>query len=217
MGCFRTVDGSGSVSFKMPNTRVFTSSGTYTSPAGVNYIQVFVIGGGGGGGGGSSIAPDIGGCGGGASAPGVGFFEPGVFTFTIGTGGAGGATDTNGGHGVKTEFNTSPVTTILKGTNGFGGQAGSAIIPAGGPGGFTDGGSQYTLGRETGGASALHMSGYGGSNYFGTGGRGALSLGAFVSNGESGSGFGSGGSGGIENLSTGGAGAPGAVIIIEYF
>ena len=89
MGCFRTVDGSGSVSFKMPNTRVFTSSGTYTSPAGVNYIQVFVIGGGGGGGGGSSIAPDIGGCGGGASAPGVGFFEPGVFTFTIGTGGAG--------------------------------------------------------------------------------------------------------------------------------
>ena len=214
MRCSRNIDGSTSTSFRLPNTIIYTTSGTYSTSEGVSYIQVFAIGGGGGGAGGTSIT--IGGCGGGASAPGVGFFDPGSFTFTIGAGGAGGATDTTGGIGVRTDFNTSPVTTTLKGTFGAGGQAGSVLIPAGGSGGTTDVGSQYTLGRESGGTVAANIAGYGGSNYFGTGGTG-IRTSTTARDGIAGSGFGSGGSGGIGVGSVGGDGAPGAVIIIEYF
>ena len=69
----------------------FTSSGTWTAPAGVTRVQVRAWGGGGGGSTGESLT--IGGCGGAAAAETIRFLDviPNTsYTITIGSGGTGG-------------------------------------------------------------------------------------------------------------------------------
>jgi hypothetical protein len=208
MVCVRTVDGSTSSLFKLPNLQIFTTNGTYVTPADVDYIKVIAIGGGGGGETSASVL--FGGTGGGASAPGVKFYGPGSYSYTIGIGGNGGIASplTQATAGTNTVFDTT-----LKGIRGV-----NALTARGGAGGGTDGGSMYTLGRQAGGINTDRTCGYGGSNMYGTGGRGSYQ-GLVTFAGENGTGYGSGGSGasGTGAGSIGGNGSDGAVIIIEYF
>ena len=163
--------------------KIFTSSGTFTVPAGVTEVYVSMCGGGGGGGGGGSNSK--GGPGGGAGA----YFKkpvtvtPGAtYTITVGAGGAGGAgsTTVNGQPGQA--GGTSSFGSLLSATGGGGGGGatqssdGTKGTPGTAPGGFP--------GRDS-------------DSYFGWG---------------YGIGYGSGGSGGSTG-SKGGDGAPGFVLI----
>jgi len=109
---------SDSVSTIFANSQTFTASGTFTVPAGVTQLMVFIASGGGGGGGGKAFnsSTSASGGGGGASA----FFPPMLVAVTalsnipvvIGTGGAGGVglaysqsyTIGNGGNGGSSSF-----------------------------------------------------------------------------------------------------------------
>jgi len=199
--------------FQRPTVKVFTSSGTYTTPSSVDYIEVYAIGGGGGGGGSKLPAP---GAGGGSGCPAFSFYGPGTYSFTIGAGGAGGATGTtptDGSAGGDTVFGT------MIGGRGLGGDNGSTTLYCEGGLAGTATNAVFALGRETGrppqNGIPGNVPGAGGSNYFGTGGRGVYYIIGGVIAGESGSGFGSGGAGGMGSV--GGTGAPGAVIIIEHY
>ena len=206
--CRRNIDGSTSSVFKLPNVLILTASGTYETPEDIDYIKVIAIGGGGGGE--TSNSALTCGTGGSASAPGVNFYGPGTYSFGIGVGGVGGIASplSAATSGTDTVFDTT-----LLGTNGSAG-----LASRGGVGAVTDVGSMYTLGRQCGGVNTDRTCGYGGSNMFGTGGRGSY-VGSGTFGGENGTGYGSGGSGatGTGVGSIGGSGADGAVIIIEYF
>ena len=217
MGC-RDVSGisQGGGGFSLPNTIVIDTSGTYTSSANVQYIEVYAIGGGGGGGGGSTSGNGSG-TGGGASCPSVLITSAGTYAVTIGTGGAGGiGGGSNGSSGTATTFGAG----LLISNPGSGGDFGvngtvsTALL--GGHGGSAHATAMYSFGRESGSPSYLNQGGNGGSNYFGTGGRGAYRSSGAVT-GESGTGYGAGGAGGTNVGAIGGAGSNGAVIIIEYF
>ena len=88
------------------NFQVFTSSGTWTKPSGVNFVYVEVIGAGGGGGGGAGgpnvSSPDYrnGGAGGGGGARATKIIRAAdlgaTVAVTVGTGGSGGAGGASG-------------------------------------------------------------------------------------------------------------------------
>lgn len=188
--------------------RVYTSTSTWTKPAGLEYVEVWVCGGGGQGSTVTAVGPRAAG-GGGAGAcafeildaielaatssvvAGVGVNAGAGLTggtsffgnFLSGTGGAGLANDTNpGGTGG----------TASGGDLNFNGQSGSASV---GSASFTTGGA-------------------GGNSMFGFGGTGSELV------GNAGVGYGSGGQGGSTGDATdrsGGAGTPGVVIITEYY
>lgn len=146
--------------------QVFTTSGTYTAPAGVTLLHVLMRPGAGGGGGG----------GGGGNG------------FTGATGGGGGAGRGGGGAGavqmIRTWISVTPGTayTVTIGAGGAGGAGGGAAVSgsAGSAGGTTSFGSIVTLGKGTGPSTG------------GTGGNG----GAAGSNGTSGAGGAAGTTGG---------------------
>jgi hypothetical protein len=202
----------------LPRTEIFTSSGTWTKDAGLKYITVEVQAAGGGGAGGedSTAGSDSGG-GGGASggyskkmilASSLGSTE----TVTVGSAGSGGTVTAAGSDGGDSSFG-SHVTT----TGGEGGIRGINSINAGGTASGGDvningvsGDTPYNIGGEDPGA----------------GGRGANSVlglgGHTVSNAtaQPGTGYGAGGAGGEVNGAegeAGGAGAPGIVIVTEYY
>lgn len=186
-----------------PSRAIYTTSGTYTPPAGVN--RVFYQMWGGGGGGGPGLVSGASGSGGGSGAYVEGYFTvvPGTaYPVIIGAGG-GAASTTNGGDGGDTTFGGA----IAGGGKG-GKESGSGAQPVVGAGGTPMGGTTSFAGNQGGqsGTSPL-ISGSGGSAPFGGGG-GAPSSGnggpgAFPAGGGSGS-----CSGGIS-----GAGIAGAVII----
>lgn len=97
-------------SYAGPNSQLFTSSGTFTVPAGVTNIMVTVVGGGGGGswGWGDACVPYYGGGGGvGGVAGGYLSVTPGsTFTVTVGAGGAGSNTG-NGSAGGTSSFGSA--------------------------------------------------------------------------------------------------------------
>lgn len=104
-----------------PGTQTFTSSGTFTVPAGVSLIKVTVVGGGGGGGGGyqASNYSNAGGGTGGGGGVAVGYVSvtPGsTHTVTIGAGGAGTNSWSNGSAGGTSSFGS-----VLSATGGGGG------------------------------------------------------------------------------------------------
>jgi len=222
--------------------QVFTSTGTFTVPAGVSAVKVTVIGGGGGGGGtpSSSGTGHTGGGGGGGVSIGyvTGLTPNGTVSITVGAGGAGGTGNTTGATGGTSSFGA-----YCSATGGAGGAgAGSGGYGGGGAGGTGSGGSinisgfpgsaansTYVCSGGGGGsggpvltffgagpcASFPIMAAYGGQGFVnGTGGAVKTVLGA---SGNAGTGNGNGGSGIKQQLNlgigTGGAGSAGIVIV----
>lgn len=205
--------------FQPPTTQVmsFTSTTTFTVPAGKTQINDCRVWGGGGGGGGCGLALADAGAGGGSG----GYAEqvnipvtPGqVITVTIGAGGSGGTSTTAGGTGGTTSFGS-----FCSASGGSGGTAGtSGIGVPGGTGGATFIG-QFTVKGNNGGSGigipspSSAVSGAGGGAPF-VGSSASGNQGAGGSTGTFPGGGGNGGSGTGTAGNNGGAGAAGLVVI----
>jgi len=213
----------------LSNVEIFTSSGTWTKPAGLHHVIVEVIGAGGGGGAAEGTSAQIasagGGGGGGYSkkfieADNLGSTE----TVTVGTGGAGGTTPSNNGsNGNSSSFGAH--CTATGGTGGTG-QAANAIVPrrgspsgAGGAGSSGDinaNGHGGVVGADFAIAASGVLSGGGGGSIYGDGGQQKVYAGA----GNNGAGYGAGGGGAcqVDNATdyAGGNGTDGLVVVWEY-
>lgn len=189
---------------------VFTSSGIWVAPAGVNYVEVTVCGGGGGGA--SENLPSGAGAGGGAGAcilKHVMKVTPGnSYTVTVGAGGVGGDNSGDpGDNGGNSTFvgDTAPSNYTLTATGGVGGNlatggtAATANLDASGG----TGGGLFAISGGSGANASGGTGGGGGSSLLGKGGN----QGAPGGNG----GIGAGGGGGT--TSSGGNGGDGIVII----
>lgn len=206
--------------------QVFTASGTYTPTPGMATCIVRCQGGGGAGGGATGAASGNVSLGapGAAGAFGVGRFTAAQIgasqAVTIGAGGAGvsggaggnGGTSSlgtlitaPGGPGGGTLTNQVPPTLSGNGSNSASPTGANIVGSQGAAGSFTTALSSSAAGAAPGGASVFGAGGYGVS---------------INTNGIAGTNAGSGGSGSAVNSgggsSTGGAGAPGIVIVEEY-
>ena len=216
------------------NVVLLTSgSGTYTPTTGTTRVWLRMVGAGGGGGGTPSGASGNLAVGGGGSG-GVyldKWIDPSAAitggSYTVGTGGAGGAsTPTNGSSGNDTTIVIQGITYTAKGGHGgndmtsgntaFVSPAGTTTTGSGASSGTVDALSQQggDGGIRMSGAGGGAIAGGGGSSVFGTGG-GQL----FVANtGNAGTGFGSGGGGSFSTTAghAGGAGAGGCIVVYEF-
>jgi hypothetical protein len=205
--------------------QVFTSgSGTYTLPASCKAILIRMVGGGGGGGSATATGSGAASAGGGGASG--GYVEhliaspSATYSYAVGAAGA-----INGGTGGNTTFGTSLLTTN-GGTGGQNAGAGTAAfnIGYGGDGGTASGGNILNIKGSTGGFSFIGgavqqtAAGFGGMSLLGHSANNSTFNG---SAGTAGLGYGSGGSGGqtIANQSAqnGGAGASGAIIVLEFY
>ncbi|MBU3469941.1 tail fiber protein [Escherichia coli] len=197
------------------NTRVFTSSGTYTPTPGTKRIRVTITGGGGGGGGCKAISNNetFFGAGGGAGGTVITtlILTKDSYPVTIGAGGAGGVSATNGLKGGDSSFGS----VIAPGGEG-GGKSGVTNTNGGNGGVPSTGGINIIGGNGGDGQSGnIGVSGEGGASYWGGGGR------AGAGGGVRGRAFGSGGGGAYDagysgTSMTGGKGADGVCIIEEF-
>ncbi|EHC3240237.1 hypothetical protein JTQ37_000459 [Escherichia coli] len=197
------------------NTRVFTSSGTYTPTPGTKRIRVTITGGGGGGGGCKAISNNetFFGAGGGAGGTVITtlILTKDSYPVTIGAGGAGGVSATNGLKGGDSSFGS----VIAPGGEG-GGKSGVTNTNGGNGGVPSTGGINIIGGNGGDGQSGnICVSGEGGTSYWGGGGR------AGAGGGVSGKAYGSGGGGAYDagysgTSMTGGKGAAGICIIEEF-
>lgn len=202
--------------------QVITSTQVYTPTSGTATIIFELVGGGGSGGGAQATAGGQFAAGGGGAAGGVcrhrmtsGFSG---LTVTIGTGAAG-VSGSNGSAGGNSTFGPCAAN---GGSGGVVGVAGGVSGGLGGIGGGASGGNISNTNGQAGftgiGIASFPylLSGMGGSNSLGAGGR----FTGTSSNGEAGSVYGGGGSGASNTDSagakTGGAGANGVCIIYEY-
>ena len=207
-------DSSGYVG-RLVNTQVFTSSGTYTPTPGTKRIRVTITGGGGGGGGckAYSSSETFFGAGGGAGGTIISIMTPtqNSYPVTIGAGGAGGVSATNGTRGGNSVF----ASLIAPGGEG-GGKVGVTNTNGGNGGVPSTGDIRITGGDGGDGQSGnIGVSGEGGTSYWGGGGR------AGAGGGVRGRAFGSGGGGAYDagysgTSMTGGKGADGVCIIEEF-
>lgn len=182
----------GTVLSGFSNMQVFTSSGTFTVPAGVTKVKVTVVGGGGGG----SSYGGYGGAGGGGTAIRIisGLTPGGTVSVTVGGGGAGG--------------NTAGSAGATGGTSSFG-----AFCSATGGAGQLGGNGQNGLGG-IGSGGDLNFAGSAGAGS--TGGSSFMGGGGTYLTGRAGRAYGGGGGGGDgESDAGGGAGAAG-VVVVEY-
>lgn len=205
--------------------QIFTSSGTFTAPAGVTKVYVSLVGGGGGGAGTADPtgSGSPGGGGGGAILNRPYTVVPGnSYTVTIGAGGTGG-TGGAGTDGGDTSFDTLTAPGGKKGTAsaGDGGLGGGEVSGIAYP---FDAAAAVTTARVTGGAGVIRGGhgaaesgtdgGGGGGTVFGAGPNGS----AAGVNGVAGTAnTGCGGSGSGESAGanrTGGAGGSGVVIVM---
>ena len=180
----------------------YTTSGTWTAPAGVTTAWLTGCGPGGGGAGGNSATVGGGGGGGGQSviAEAVTVVPGTSYTVTIGTGGAGSviaAANGSAGSGA-TVFGS----TLLSLAAGAGGTVSGVGGAAGGAGGSAQGGAAGVSGSDN------PVGGTGGSSMFGAGGAGGTS----VTSPRTGSGYGSGGGGGVQSA-LGAAGSNGFLLV----
>lgn len=219
---------------RLLNTRVFTSSGTYTPTPGTKKIRVRAVGGGGGGGGVPATAS-----GSQATAKGgeSGAYVEAIITLattadiivTIGTGGAGGAV----GYNTGVDGGATTLGSLLTCPGGKGGEGGATSTTN-----FitSDASSQMaptttgtivsalgtcrpSLGR-VGLANAASVGGAGGSSMLGFGGGGGTANSASRIESVRGAGFGAGGGGGSSCVGSaamaGAAGTSGAIFIEEF-
>ncbi|EFB3556173.1 TPA: carbohydrate kinase [Escherichia coli] len=197
------------------NTRVFTSSGTYTPTPGTKRIRVTITGGGGGGGGCQAISNNetFFGAGGGAGGTIISIMTPtqNSYPVTIGAGGAGGVSATYGINGGNSLFAS------LIAPGGAGGGKSGVTSTNGGNGGVPSTGDINIIGGCGGDGQSgnIGVSGEGGTSYWGGGGR------AGAGGGVSGKAYGSGGGGAYDagysgTSMTGGKGAAGICIIEEF-
>ncbi|HDY2449475.1 TPA: tail fiber protein [Escherichia coli] len=197
------------------NTRVFTSSGTYTPTPGTKRIRVTITGGGGGGGGckATSNNETFFGAGGGAGGTIISIMTPtqNSYPVTIGAGGAGGVSATYGTSGGNSVFAS------LIAPGGAGGGKSGVTNTNGGNGGVPSTGDINIIGGCGGDGQSgnIGVSGEGGTSYWGGGGR------AGAGGGVSGKAYGSGGGGAYDagysgTSMTGGKGAAGICIIEEF-
>lgn len=210
-------------------TAIFTESGTWTVPANVTSVDVFLMGGGGGAGYNSKITgTDIvsygygGGGGGGYMNKGTIAVTPGtVIAITIGNGGAYGSSGSNGGNGGTTSFGSSlsaqggggggygsgtgvDVSGGEGGSGGSGGGAGGAIYEKSTGFGTINLGSKGGNGAQFGGGGGSYSAAGGnGGTYGGGGGAGANSGGIRPSGGKGGTYGGDGGDGTYGTAATG--------------
>ncbi|HEI3828207.1 phage tail protein [Escherichia coli] len=197
------------------NTRVFTSSGTYTPTPGTKRIRVTITGGGGGGGGcqATSNNETFFGAGGGAGGTIISIMTPtqNSYPVTIGAGGAGGIGANYGLNGGYSSF----ASLIAIGGEGAG-KVGVTNTNGGNGGVPSTGDIRITGGNGGDGQSGnIGVSGEGGTSYWGGGGR------AGAGGGVSGKAYGSGGGGAYDagysgTSMKGGKGAAGICIIEEF-
>ena len=212
-----------------PTTDPFTTSGTWTCPAGVTSVTVECWGGGGGGAG-SINATDAGGGGGGGGAYAirttVSVTPSTPYTITVGSAGSAGGSETSGGNGGNSTCTFDVVTiTAAGGSGGITGGSG-----AGGTGGTIGGSSGDVVYAGGNGAAGLILNygggGGGGAGSTGTGNNGSGGIGGAATAvnggaggddggdpGGDGSTYGGGGGGGYGRKADGGAGAGGYVTI----
>ena len=223
---FRASIGAGSTTLTV-SQQVFTSSGTYTPSAGMQFAIIECIGGGGGGGGTGSAAANvgIGSSGGGAggwsrrrvTAADIGASK----TVTIGTAGVGGAAGNNAG----TSGGDTSVGTLCIGKGGAGGAGNTGNGTSGGAaGGVVGTGDIAAPGMPgmgvgaIGGGASTNLGGLGGSTHFGAAAVHATS--GTAAAGGNATGYGAGG-GGAQSFNGGGTAAggnatAGLVVITEY-
>ena len=213
---FLKTDGSGNLSFAaagggLQSIQVFTSSGTYTKPAGINTIKVICTGGGGGGGNCPNSNINQQGSGGGGGGTAIEILDASSITSETVTIGAGGGAQIAGG--------TSSFGSFCSASGGSAGkQAGGLTAPAAVGGGSGIGGTYNLRGGSGDGGNEFGPSeqrgGSGGDSFFGGGGTGVLG-----NSGQAGS-NGGGGGGSVSNqpptIRGGGAGGDGIVVVEEY-
>lgn len=206
---------------KAPTTQSLTSSGTYTTPSGVRYIKVKMVGGGGGGGGtGSSVVF--------GSNGGTTIFNS--INANGGSGGGGGSMASGGGGSGGTGGSGS-ANMRVSGTTGCDGTFIGGGVGYGGAGGN----SPYFAGGAAARATATMSAGYAAVANTGGGGGGAIGpLNSVFPGGGGGSGeyvelviaspaatysytIGAGGAGGIGSTETGGPGGSGFIYVEEYY
>ena len=198
--------GSGDITVNVgsSSSQVFTTSGTWTKPAGINKIHVQLVGAGGGGGG----HGESGGAGG-YSTKWINVTAITSIGVTVGTGGNGTYYSSSGGNG-----GTSSLGGYLSATGGGGAAQGQH---RGGTGGIGSGGEVNLQGGGGMGHNLSDNGHIGGASYFGGGGPGTHSSNSLSQNYDRQGGPGSGGASGNSGSSYRGAhGANGCVIIWEY-
>lgn len=212
-----------------PTVQKFTSgSGTYTTPAGVAYIKVRMVGGGGGGAGGGSA---------GGTAAGSGGNTTFGTTLLVANGGAGGTYAAQSGAGGTASLGSGPIGLALQGGSGGsptiqGSSAVNSISIAGGMGAATPfggaggGGYQGNAGQDAiantgsgaGGGPALPIIGAANSGGGGSAGGFVDAIIAAPAASYAYSVGASGTAGGAGTLgAAGGAGGSGIIIVEEYY
>lgn len=185
-------------------TSTFTSSGSWTAPAGVTHVILWGMGGGGGGAGGESNGTTASG---GATGASLGYQMVAVtpnttYTVTIGAGGVGAAADTTGVDGDNTTFGA---------LHTFHGAYRGTYLDTANTIGMSGG-----AGTDTGGQNSYSPYGYATSSGGPSGGAGGRGVGGSASNTEGTAGSnaaantgGGGGTGKFNSVGTGGAGGNG--------
>jgi hypothetical protein len=209
--------------------QVLSTSGTYTTPAGVKAIIIELVGGGGGSGAIAAAAGNnngtVSGGGGSGSYTRALITNPASsYTYIIGLGGTASAIGVAGGNGGATSFNAGTITA----PGGTGGAAGSTLangsVSLGGAGGVAGIGGSFMVPGHGGGTgfsgSVISVAGAGANSYFGDGGVAPAVIDGTSRSGVAGSSFGAGASGAAAvNVGTGALGAAGfhgVIIVTEY-
>jgi len=221
--------GTGNSTYTAPTIQKFTSgSGTYTTPAGVKYITIEMVGGGGGGGG--STSSNNGGTGG---TGGTTTFGTSLLTCTGGAGGTG-TTQSAGGAGGTATLNSPAVGIAFDGARGspaqesqgvltniyfMGGDGAQSPFGGAGPGYVNANGVGYSAATNTGSGGGGAGMGLGG--IAGKGGGAGAYIRAVISSPSASYSYavGAAGTAGAAGTSgsAGGAGAAGIIVVTEYY